>query len=70
MATSIGWKSFTIGASNYFAKVDLITGIPMRSTYTFGGVLSDVKTVKLFKYDYTHSWGEPHYVEFRDIPVE
>jgi hypothetical protein len=63
-------KSFTIGASDYFPKVDLITGIPIKCTYTFGGVLPDVKAIKLFKYDYTHSAGEPFAVEFRDIPVD
>jgi hypothetical protein len=63
-------KSFTIGASDYFEKVDLITGIPIKCTYTFGGVLPDVKTIKLFKYDYTHSAGEPFSVEFRDVPID
>ena len=62
--------SFKIGASNYFPAVNLVTGVPMRCTYTFGGVLPDVKSIKLFKYDYTHRAGEPFYVEFRDIPVD
>ncbi len=63
-------KSFTIGASDYISTVDLITDVPIKCTYTFGGVLSDVKTIKLFKYDYSHSAGEPFAAEFRDIPVD
>jgi hypothetical protein len=62
-------KSFTNGASDYLHSIDLITGVPIKCTYTFGGVLPDVKTVKLFKYDYLHSAGERFAVEFRDIPV-
>ncbi|THU40781.1 hypothetical protein FAM09_01325 [Niastella caeni] len=63
-------KSFTNGASDYLRSIDLITGIPIKCTYTFSGVLADVKTIKLFKYDYSHSAGEPYAVEFRDIPVD
>jgi hypothetical protein len=63
-------KSFTIGASNYLTEVNLVTGVPMRCTYSFGGILPGVKSIKLFKYDYRHSAGEPFYVEFRDIPVD
>lgn len=63
-------KAFTIGANNYFPKVELVTGIPIKCTYTFGGVLPDVKNIKLFKFDYAHSLGQPFDVEFRDIPVE
>ncbi|SHM69880.1 hypothetical protein [Chitinophaga sp. CF418] len=63
-------KSFTNGASNYSRSIDLNTGVPIKCTYTFGGVLPDVKRIKLFSYSYTHSWGEPFAVEFRDIPVD
>jgi hypothetical protein len=63
-------KSFTNGASDYLRNVDLMTGVPIKCTYTFGGVLPDVKRIKLFSYSYTHSWGEPFAVEFRDIPVD
>ncbi|SEM00617.1 hypothetical protein SAMN04488505_103113 [Chitinophaga rupis] len=63
-------KSFTIGASDYITSIDLKTGVPIKCTYTFGGVLPDVKKIKLFNYSYTHSWGEPFAVEFRDIPVD
>jgi hypothetical protein len=63
-------KSYTIGASDYFEKVDLKTGVPIKCTYTFGGVLPDVKRIKLFNYSYTHSWGEPFAVEFRDVLVD
>jgi hypothetical protein len=63
-------KSFTNGASDYLHSIDLITDVPIKCTYTFGGVLPDVKTLKLFKYDYLHSAGERFAVEFRDIPVD
>jgi hypothetical protein len=63
-------KSFMIGSNNYFPKVELTTGVPMRCVYTFGGVLPGVRFVKLFKYGYTHQWGQPFAVEFRDIPVD
>jgi hypothetical protein len=63
-------KSFTNGASTWNTRIDLVTGIPIKCTYTFGGVLPDVKTVKLFKYDYNHQFGSPFYVEFRDVPVD
>lgn len=63
-------KSYTLGATNYGSRIDLTTNVPIRCTYTFGGVLPDVRTIKLFDYKYTHSWGEPFSVEFRDVPVE
>lgn len=63
-------KSYTLGATNYGSSIDLTTNVPIRCTYTFGGVLPDVKSIKLFDYKYTHSWGEPFSVEFRDVPVE
>lgn len=63
-------KSFTNGASDYLHSIDLVTGVPIKCTYTFGGVLPDVKIIKLFKFDYSHSAGEPFAVEFRDIPVD
>lgn len=63
-------KSYTLGATNYGSTIHLTTNVPIKCTYTFGGVLSDVKSIKLFNYEYTHSWGEPFSVEFRDVPVE
>lgn len=63
-------KSYTLGATNYGSRIDLTTNVPIKCTYTFGGVLSDVKSIKLFDYKYTHSWGEPFSVELRDVPVE
>lgn len=63
-------SSYTLGASNYSSSVHMVTGVPIKCTYTFKGVLPDVKVIKLFKYDYTHSWGEPFHVEFRDIQID
>ncbi|WP_127125917.1 hypothetical protein [Pseudoflavitalea rhizosphaerae] len=63
-------KSFTNGASDWDRSIDLITDVPIKTTYTFAGVLPAVKMIKLFKYDYSHEWGEPHAVEFRDIPID
>lgn len=62
-------KSHTIGAKSYGA-VALNTGVPIKCTYTFRGVLPSVKIIKLFKFEYTHSAGEPFYVEFRDITID
>lgn len=63
-------KSYTLGAYNYGSSINLTTDVPIKCTYTFQGVLPAVKMIKLFKYDYSHSAGEPYSVEFRDIPVE
>lgn len=63
-------KSFTNGASDWDKSIDLITDVPIKTTYTFGGILPAVKMIKLFKYNYSHQWGEPHAVEFRDIPID
>lgn len=63
-------KSFTNGASNWDKSIDLVTDVPKKCTYTFEGILPAVKMIKLFKYDYTHAYGEPFAVEFRDIPLE
>lgn len=63
--------SFTNGASSYDDHVALNTGVPIKCTYTFGGVLPDVKMIKLFKFEYRHrSLDDPIGVEFRDVPVE
>lgn len=61
-------KSSTNGASD-FTMFDLTTGIPLKCTYTFGGILPEVKLIKLFKYNYYHS-GNFLNVEFRDIPID
>jgi len=61
-------KSHTIGADN-FSKVDLNTDVPIKCTYTFGGILPEVKVIKFFKFDYTHKFGEKYSVEFRDLSV-
>ncbi|NML23859.1 hypothetical protein HHL16_23465 [Pseudoflavitalea sp. G-6-1-2] len=63
-------KSYTLGAEDYGSSIKLNTGVPIKCTYTFGGILPAVKMIKLFKFDYTHSWGEPFNVEFRDIPID
>lgn len=63
-------KSFTNGASNWDKSIDLHTDVPIKCTYTFEGILPYVKIIKLFKYNYSHSAGEPYAVEFRDIPLE
>ncbi|MBO9633194.1 MAG: hypothetical protein J7578_08745 [Chitinophagaceae bacterium] len=63
-------KSFTNGASDWDQSIDLNTDVPIKATYTFGGILPSVKMIKLFKYEYTHSAGEPYSVEFRDIPLD
>ncbi len=39
-------------------------------SFTIGGVLPDVRFVKLFKLDYTDEFGQPFYVDLRDIPVD
>jgi hypothetical protein len=64
-------KSYTNGASTFDSKIVLNTGVPIRCTFTFGGVLPAVGMVKLFKFQY---WdpavpGKVDWVEFRDIPV-
>jgi hypothetical protein len=62
-------KSFSIGSNTITSEVDLTTGVPLRCTYTFGGILPDVKRIKLFNYTYYHTGGTFH-VEFRDIPID
>ncbi len=62
-------KSHTIGSSTFGGQVDLVTGVPLRCTFTFGGILPEVKRIKLFNYIYYHSGGNFH-VEFRDIPID
>lgn len=64
-------KSFTNGASAYDIHIPLDTDVPRKCTYTFGGILPAVKTIKLFKFRYRHkSLDDPNSVEFRDIPVD
>lgn len=61
--------SFMNGAASWNHFVQLTTGVPIKCTYTFGGVLPQVKTIKLFKYQYfAHSYRLSQ-VEFRDIPI-
>jgi len=62
-------KSFMVGASD-FRSIKLNTDVPIKCTYTFGGILPAVKIIKLFKFEYTHSAGEPYSVEFRDLTVD
>ena len=64
-------KSFTNGASAYDNHIPLDTEVPRKCTYTFGGVLPSVKTIRLFKFRYRHkSLDDPNAVEFRDIPID
>jgi hypothetical protein len=63
-------KSFTNGASVYDNKIILNTGVPIRCTFTFGGVLPAVGMIKLFKFPYWGKGIQEIYVEFRDIPVQ
>jgi len=63
-------KSFMNGASAYDSRVQLITDVPIKCSYTFGGILPSVKVIKLFQFRYSHrSLDDPISVEFRDIPV-
>lgn len=62
-------KSHKIGAEN-LSKIELNTGVPIKCTYTFAGILPEVKIIKLFKFDYTHRLGEKNSVEFRDLSVD
>jgi len=62
-------KSQTIGADT-FRKIELNTEVPIKCTFTFGGILPDVKIIRLFKFDYTHGLGEKYFVEFRDLTVD
>jgi hypothetical protein len=62
-------KSYTIGASNY-QQIEFNTDVPIKCTYTFEGVLPSVKMIKLFKFGYTHKFGEKYFVEFRDLSVD
>jgi hypothetical protein len=64
-------KSFTNGASAYDTHIPLDTEVPRKCTYTFGGILPSVKTIRLFKFRYRHkSLDDPNSVEFRDIPID
>ena len=63
-------KSYTIGASSSNDKIAFNTDVPIKCTYTFEGILPEVKMIKLFKFDYTHRDGEKYFVEFRDLSVD
>lgn len=63
-------KSFTNGASNYLTAIQLNTDVPIKCTYTFKGILPAVKMIKLFKFGYSHSAGEPYFVDFKDISID
>jgi len=64
-------KSFTNGASAYDIHVPLDTDVPRKCTYTFGGILPTVATIKLFKFQYQHKMlDDPTSVEFRDIHID
>lgn len=64
-------KSFTNGASAYDSHIALNTDVPIKLTYTFGGILPNVRNIKLFKFEYEHkSLDDPISVEFRDIPID
>lgn len=62
-------SSYLIGASSYLGMINLNTGVPIKCSYTFGGILPDVKIVKFFKFGYTHRAGEPFTTEFRDLAI-
>lgn len=61
--------SYNVGV-NHSGQIDLFTDVPKKCSFTFGGVLPEVKSIKLFKFDYFHRSGQSLYVEFRDIPVD
>ncbi|MFA4978973.1 MAG: hypothetical protein WC589_15770 [Sphingobacterium sp.] len=63
-------KSFTNGASNYLTAIKLNTDVPIKCTYTFKGILPTVKMIKLFKFGYSHSLGEPYFVDFKDLSID
>lgn len=63
-------KSFTNGASDYLTAIQLNTDVPIKCTYTFEGILPAVKMIKLFKFGYSHSAGEPYFVDFKDISID
>lgn len=62
-------KSATYGALDYGA-INLYTGVPIKCTFTFKGILPTVKVIKLFKFKYSHRAGEPYSVEFRDMDID
>ncbi|MDF2515230.1 MAG: hypothetical protein K0R59_526 [Sphingobacterium sp.] len=63
-------KSFTNGASDYLTAIQLNTDVPIKCTYTFEGILPAVKMIKLFKFGYSHSLGEPYFVDFKDLSID
>ena len=64
-------KSFLIGAENLIPTINLTTGVPIKCTYSFGGVLPAVKALKLFSFIYYKTGaGRPSSLEFRDIPID
>lgn len=62
-------KAYQIGASDYFNKVELNTDVPIKCSFTFDGVLSSVKVIKLFKFAYAHEYGQLYAVDFRDLSI-
>jgi len=63
-------KSFTNGASDYLTAIQLNTDVPIKCTYTFEGILPAVKMIKLFKFGYSHSAGEPYFIDFKDLSID
>jgi hypothetical protein len=64
-------KSFLIGSENLIPTINLTTGVPIKCTYSFGGVLPSVKALKLFSFNYYKTGaGRPSSLEFRDIPID
>ncbi|MRG44651.1 hypothetical protein GFS24_05975 [Chitinophaga sp. SYP-B3965] len=61
-------KSKTIGAKSY-GDIVLNTDVPIKCTFTFGGVLPAVKLIKLFKFEYYYP-GQTRFAEFRDISID
>jgi hypothetical protein len=61
---------YSLGAISYSSIVELNTGVPIKCTYTFGGILPNVNEIKLFKFQYYGlGRGSPTPVNFRDIPI-
>jgi hypothetical protein len=62
-------KSYTLGAKSY-GDISLFTDVPIKCTFTFGGVLPAVKMIKLLKFDYVHpTTYKRNFVEFRDLSI-
>lgn len=63
-------KSFTHGAG-WNTNINLTTDVPFKCTYTFDGIPTEVKSIKLFNYRYYY-WviGQAYDIEFRDVPID